>query len=50
MCFQYTSNVGFGRVQTGTDGCSWVCMGALGHGGTGEHKNKTNIDMMGWKG
>ena len=28
-------------MQTGTDGCRWVCMGVLGCKDTNEHKNKT---------
>ena len=26
----------------GANGCKWVCMGELGYGGTGRHKNKTS--------
>ena len=47
MYFQFTSNLACGRVWTGADGYSWVCMGALGRVGTGEHKNQTSIDTMG---
>ena len=32
---------------TGEYGCEWVCMGALGHRGTGVHKNKTSISKNG---
>ena len=31
-------------MQTGTDGCKWVCMGVLGCKDTNAHKNKTKQD------
>ena len=35
-------NIGYTQIRTGANGCGWVCMGALGHGGHGEHKNKAS--------
>ena len=35
-------NIGYKRVQTGSNGCRWVRMGALGYRGHGGHKNKAS--------
>ena len=36
-------------MQTGYNGCVWVCMGALGCRGHGAHKNKASRGYLGPK-
>ena len=36
-------------MQTGYNGCGWVCMGALGCRGHGAHKNKASRGYLGPK-
>ena len=40
-------NIGCTQVQTGANGREWVWVGALGHGGHGEHKNKASGGHLG---
>ena len=36
-------------MKTGANGCGWVRMGAMGHRGHGEHKNKAERVHLGSK-